>query len=176
MSVGNTIIPEAVVWHREILFINVSVLFYTELKTKGKRRREKRRAFTIRSSSPSVLSSLPSLAAVCHLSLYEHEEETEELRFEDETPMNVGAAEDAHNQMLELQSQPTPEGNQPLSEDEICDQSTQKEIGLQAKLNEALERIEMQDRNHQALASQVERKQKLIEDFARAQQGPSHDL
>uniref|UniRef100_A0A9I9E903 CACTA en-spm transposon protein n=1 Tax=Cucumis melo TaxID=3656 RepID=A0A9I9E903_CUCME len=32
------------------------------------------------------------------------------------------AAEDAHNQMLELQSQPTPEGSQPLSEDEICDQ------------------------------------------------------
>ncbi|TYK05628.1 CACTA en-spm transposon protein [Cucumis melo var. makuwa] len=30
--------------------------------------------------------------------------------------------EDAHNQMLELQSQPTPEGSQPLSEDEICDQ------------------------------------------------------
>ncbi|KAA0032062.1 CACTA en-spm transposon protein [Cucumis melo var. makuwa] len=32
------------------------------------------------------------------------------------------AAEDAYNQMLELQSQPTPEGSQPLSEDEICDQ------------------------------------------------------
>uniref|UniRef100_A0A9I9EGG5 CACTA en-spm transposon protein n=1 Tax=Cucumis melo TaxID=3656 RepID=A0A9I9EGG5_CUCME len=32
------------------------------------------------------------------------------------------AAEDAHNQMLELQSQPIPEGSQPLSEDEICDQ------------------------------------------------------
>ncbi|KAA0065572.1 uncharacterized protein E6C27_scaffold90G00100 [Cucumis melo var. makuwa] len=32
------------------------------------------------------------------------------------------AAEDAHNQMLELQSQPTPEVTQPLSEDEICDQ------------------------------------------------------
>ncbi|TYK14129.1 CACTA en-spm transposon protein [Cucumis melo var. makuwa] len=32
------------------------------------------------------------------------------------------AAEDAHNQMLKLQSQPTPEGSQPLSEDEICDQ------------------------------------------------------
>ncbi|KAA0067969.1 CACTA en-spm transposon protein [Cucumis melo var. makuwa] len=31
-------------------------------------------------------------------------------------------AEDANNQMLELQSQPTPEGSQPLSEDEICDQ------------------------------------------------------
>uniref|UniRef100_A0A9I9E8I5 CACTA en-spm transposon protein n=1 Tax=Cucumis melo TaxID=3656 RepID=A0A9I9E8I5_CUCME len=32
------------------------------------------------------------------------------------------AAEDAHNQMLELQSQPTLEGSQPFSEDEICDQ------------------------------------------------------
>ncbi|TYK25956.1 CACTA en-spm transposon protein [Cucumis melo var. makuwa] len=56
-----------------------------------------------------------------------------------------------------------------------CSQSTQKEIELQAKLNEALERIEVQDRNHEALASQVERMQKLIEDFTRAQQGPPHD-
>ncbi|XP_050942276.1 uncharacterized protein LOC127149923 [Cucumis melo] len=120
------------------------------------------------------------------------------------------AAEDAHNQMLELQSQPTPEGSQPLSEDEICDQvlgrrpgyskrlgwgpkpkarrtasasssstscsqSTQKEIELQAKLHEALERIEVQDRNHQALASQVEAMKKMIEDLTRAQQGPPHD-
>ncbi|KAA0033296.1 CACTA en-spm transposon protein [Cucumis melo var. makuwa] len=120
------------------------------------------------------------------------------------------AAEDAHNQILELQSQPTPEGSQPLSEDEICDQvlgrrpdyskglgwgpkpkarrtasasssstscsqSTQKEIELQAKLHEALERIEVQDRNHQALASQVEAMKKMIEDLTRAQQGPPHD-
>ncbi|KAA0056994.1 CACTA en-spm transposon protein [Cucumis melo var. makuwa] len=120
------------------------------------------------------------------------------------------AAEDAHNQMLELQSQPTPEGSQPLSEDEICDQvlgrrpgyskglgwgpkpkarrtasasssstscsqSTQKEIELQAKLHEALERIEVQDRNHQALASQVEAMKKMIEDLTHAQQGPPHD-
>ncbi|TYK16353.1 CACTA en-spm transposon protein [Cucumis melo var. makuwa] len=120
------------------------------------------------------------------------------------------AVEDAHNQMLELQSQPTPEGSQPLSEDEICDQvlgrrpgyskglgwgpkpkarrtasasssstscsqSTQKEIELQAKLHEALERIEVQDRNHQALASQVEAMKKIIEDLTRAQQGPPHD-
>ncbi|KAA0044880.1 CACTA en-spm transposon protein [Cucumis melo var. makuwa] len=120
------------------------------------------------------------------------------------------AAEDAHNQMLELQSQPTPEGSQPLSEDEICDQvlgrrpgyskglgwgpkskarrtasasssstscsqSTEKEIELQAKLHEALERIEVQDRNHQALASQVEAMKKMIEELTRAQQGPLHD-
>ncbi|TYK08940.1 CACTA en-spm transposon protein [Cucumis melo var. makuwa] len=120
------------------------------------------------------------------------------------------AAEDAHNQMLELQSQPTPEGSQPLSEDEICDQvlgrrpdyskglgwgpkpkarrtasasssstscsqSTQKEIELQAKLHEALKWIEVQDRNHQALASQVEAMKKMIEDLTRAQQGPPHD-
>ncbi|KAA0045389.1 CACTA en-spm transposon protein [Cucumis melo var. makuwa] len=32
------------------------------------------------------------------------------------------AIEDVQNQMLELQSQPTPEDSQPLSEDEICDQ------------------------------------------------------
>ncbi|KAA0048279.1 CACTA en-spm transposon protein [Cucumis melo var. makuwa] len=120
------------------------------------------------------------------------------------------AAEDAHNQMLEIQSQPTPEGSQPLSEDEICDQvlgrrlgylkglgwgpkpkarrtasasslstscsqSTEKEIELQAKLHEALERIEVQDRNHQALASQVESMKKMIEELTRAQQGPPHD-
>ncbi|KAA0062346.1 CACTA en-spm transposon protein [Cucumis melo var. makuwa] len=120
------------------------------------------------------------------------------------------AAEDAHNQMLELQSQPTLEGNQPLSEDEICDQvlgrrpgyskglgwgpkpkahrtasasssstscspSTEKEIKLQAKLHEALERIEVQDRNHQALASQVKSMKKMIEELTRAQQGPPHD-
>ncbi|KAA0062463.1 CACTA en-spm transposon protein [Cucumis melo var. makuwa] len=61
------------------------------------------------------------------------------------------------NQMLELQSQPTLEGSQPLSEDEICDQ------------------VFVQDRNHQALASQVERMPKMIEDFTHAQHGPPHD-
>ncbi|TYK11883.1 CACTA en-spm transposon protein [Cucumis melo var. makuwa] len=39
------------------------------------------------------------------------------------------AAEDAHNQMLELQSQPTLEGSQPLSEDEICDQVLGRRLG-----------------------------------------------
>ncbi|KAA0032412.1 CACTA en-spm transposon protein [Cucumis melo var. makuwa] len=57
-----------------------------------------------------------------------------------------------------------------------CSQSTQKEIELQAKLHEALEQIEVQDRNHQALASQVEAMKKMIEDLTRAQQGPPHDL
>ncbi|KAA0050852.1 uncharacterized protein E6C27_scaffold404G001210 [Cucumis melo var. makuwa] len=56
-----------------------------------------------------------------------------------------------------------------------CSQYTQKEIELQAKLHEALERIEVQDRNHQALASQVEAMKKMIEDLTRAQQGPPHD-
>ncbi|KAA0054862.1 zinc finger protein ZPR1-like protein [Cucumis melo var. makuwa] len=114
------------------------------------------------------------------------------------------------NQILKLQSQPTPEGSQPLSEDEICDQvlgrrpsyskglgwgpklkahktvsasssltscsqSTEKEIELQAKLHEVLERIEVQDRNHQALASQVESMKKMIEELTCAQQGPPHD-
>ena len=112
--------------------------------------------------------------------------------------------------MLELQSQPTPEGSQPLSEDKICDQvlgrrpgyskglgwgpkpkarrtasasssstscsqSTEKEIKVQAKLHEALEWIELQYINHQALASQVERMPKMIEDFTCAQQRPAHD-
>ncbi|TYJ96442.1 CACTA en-spm transposon protein [Cucumis melo var. makuwa] len=39
------------------------------------------------------------------------------------------AAEDAHNQMLELQFQPTPEGSQPLSKDEICDQVLGRQPG-----------------------------------------------
>ncbi|TYK04723.1 zinc finger protein ZPR1-like protein [Cucumis melo var. makuwa] len=112
--------------------------------------------------------------------------------------------------MLELQSQPTPEGSQPLSKDEICDPvlgrrpgyskglgwgpkpkarrtasasssstscspSIEKEIELQAKLHEALERIEVQDRNHQALASQVESTKKMIEELTHAQREPPHD-
>ncbi|KAA0050066.1 CACTA en-spm transposon protein [Cucumis melo var. makuwa] len=98
------------------------------------------------------------------------------------------AAEDAHNQMLELQSQPTqrvvshslriryaircwvddqatqkafgwgpkPKARRTASASSLstsCSQSTEKEIELQAKLHEALERIEVQDKNHQALAS-----------------------
>ncbi|KAA0038852.1 CACTA en-spm transposon protein [Cucumis melo var. makuwa] len=56
-----------------------------------------------------------------------------------------------------------------------CSQSTQKEIELQAKLHEALERIEVQDRNHQALVSKVESMKKMIEELTRAQQGLPHD-
>ncbi|KAA0060035.1 CACTA en-spm transposon protein [Cucumis melo var. makuwa] len=56
-----------------------------------------------------------------------------------------------------------------------CSQSTEKEIELQAKLQEVLKRIEVQDRNHQALVSQVESMKKMIEEFTRAQQGPPHD-
>ncbi|KAA0042253.1 hypothetical protein E6C27_scaffold824G00340 [Cucumis melo var. makuwa] len=54
-------------------------------------------------------------------------------------------------------------------------QSTEKEIELQAKLHEALERIEVQDRSHQALASQVKSMKKTIEEQTRAQQRPPHD-
>ncbi|KAA0034950.1 CACTA en-spm transposon protein [Cucumis melo var. makuwa] len=39
------------------------------------------------------------------------------------------AVEDLHNQILELQSQPTPEGSQQLSEDEICDQVLDRQPG-----------------------------------------------
>ncbi|TYK11874.1 zinc finger protein ZPR1-like protein [Cucumis melo var. makuwa] len=56
-----------------------------------------------------------------------------------------------------------------------CPQSIEKEIELQAKLNETLERIEVQDRNHQAVASEVEQMRKLIQDLTRTQQGPPHD-
>ncbi|KAA0053998.1 CACTA en-spm transposon protein [Cucumis melo var. makuwa] len=119
-------------------------------------------------------------------------------------------AEDAHNQMLELQSQLPPEDSRLLSGDEICDlvlgrrpgylkgfgwgpkpkvcktmsasssttscpQSTEKEIELQAKLNEALEQIEVQYRNYQALSSKVQQMRKLIQDLTQAQQGPPHN-
>uniref|UniRef100_A0A9I9EA57 Uncharacterized protein n=1 Tax=Cucumis melo TaxID=3656 RepID=A0A9I9EA57_CUCME len=64
MSVENTLIPNAVKV--------ISRRF--QLKTKGKGRREKRRFVAIRSSPPSVQSSLPALVAVrrrsatvCHL-------------------------------------------------------------------------------------------------------------
>ncbi|KAA0037643.1 NBS-LRR type resistance protein [Cucumis melo var. makuwa] len=56
--------------------------------------------------------------------------------------------------------------------------SPQKEIQLQAKLDEALERIERieeQTRNHQTLALKVEQMRKLIQDMTWAQQGPPHD-
>ncbi|KAA0040862.1 CACTA en-spm transposon protein [Cucumis melo var. makuwa] len=116
-----------------------------------------------------------------------------------------------NNQMLELQSQPTVEGSQPFSEDEICDQvlgrrpgyskglgwgpkpkarkmmsassfttscfqsATKREIQILAKLDQALERIELQDRNFQALALEMEQIRKLIQDMTRAQQGQPHD-
>ncbi|TYK11144.1 zinc finger protein ZPR1-like protein [Cucumis melo var. makuwa] len=89
--------------------------------------------------------------------------------------------------MLELQSKPTPEGSQPLLEDDICDQvlgrrpDYSKGLGWGPKpkacrMTSASSTLtSLQDRNHQVLASQVERMQKLIEDFTRAQQGPPHD-
>ncbi|KAA0058928.1 CACTA en-spm transposon protein [Cucumis melo var. makuwa] len=103
-----------------------------------------------------------------------------------------------NNKMLKLQSQPTLEGSQPLSGNEICDQvvrkrpgyskdlgwgskpkarkttsasssttscsqsATEREIKIQAKLVQALERIELQDRNFQVLASEMEQTRKLI--------------
>ncbi|KAA0040185.1 uncharacterized protein E6C27_scaffold118G00210 [Cucumis melo var. makuwa] len=59
-----------------------------------------------------------------------------------------------------------------------CLQSTEREIQLQAKLDEALEwieHIEEHTRNHQALASEVEQMRKLIQDMTWAQQGPPHN-
>ncbi|KAA0051501.1 NBS-LRR type resistance protein [Cucumis melo var. makuwa] len=93
------------------------------------------------------------------------------------------AAEDAHNQMLELQSQPT---QRVVSHSLrmryaircwIDDQATQKALVEDPSQRPAGRRVRavLQDRNHQALASQVERMQTLIEEFTRAQQGPPHD-
>ncbi|KAA0065683.1 CACTA en-spm transposon protein [Cucumis melo var. makuwa] len=44
-----------------------------------------------------------------------------------------------------------------------------------AKLDQAMQQIEEQIRNHNALVSEVERMRKLIEDMTRAQQGSLHD-
>ncbi|TYK31697.1 CACTA en-spm transposon protein [Cucumis melo var. makuwa] len=85
------------------------------------------------------------------------------------------AAEDAHNQMLELQSQPTLEDSQPFFGDEIC------EIILDAK--EMIERqqvklekdkcmIEEQRRTSELLTSQVEEMKKMVEGKIRTQKGP----
>ncbi|TYK31653.1 CACTA en-spm transposon protein [Cucumis melo var. makuwa] len=84
------------------------------------------------------------------------------------------ATENAHIQMLELQFQPILEGTQPLSRDEICEKST-VELQLQAKLDQAMQWIEEQTKNHYALTSKVERIRKIIKDMSRAQQGPPHD-
>uniref|UniRef100_A0A9I9EAB6 CACTA en-spm transposon protein n=1 Tax=Cucumis melo TaxID=3656 RepID=A0A9I9EAB6_CUCME len=111
-------------------------------------------------------------------------------------------AEGAHNQMLELQSQSTLKGSQPLSGDEICETvlgrqlSYSKGLGWGPKLKackmmsassftmscpqsivelQAMQWIEEQTRNHKTLVSEVEQMRKLIEDMTRAQQGPPHD-
>ena len=57
-----------------------------------------------------------------------------------------------------------------------CSQlATEREIQIQAKLDQALERIELQDRNFQALALEIEQMRKLIHDMTQAQQGQPHD-
>ncbi|KAA0051366.1 CACTA en-spm transposon protein [Cucumis melo var. makuwa] len=49
------------------------------------------------------------------------------------------------------------------------------ELQLQAKLDQAMQRIEEHTRNHKVLVSEVEQMRKLIKDITRAQQGPPHD-
>ncbi|KAA0052812.1 uncharacterized protein E6C27_scaffold773G00030 [Cucumis melo var. makuwa] len=53
--------------------------------------------------------------------------------------------------------------------------ATKREIQIRVKLDQALERIEVQDRNYQVLASEMEQMRKLIQDMTRAQQGPPYD-
>ncbi|TYK22460.1 zinc finger protein ZPR1-like protein [Cucumis melo var. makuwa] len=84
--------------------------------------------------------------------------------------------------MLEFQSQLTSEGSQSLSGNEICDQVLGRRPGYLKGLGwgpkpkaRKTTSAHMQDRNHVALASQVERMQKLIEDLTQAQQGAPHD-
>ncbi|KAA0048542.1 CACTA en-spm transposon protein [Cucumis melo var. makuwa] len=55
-----------------------------------------------------------------------------------------------------------------------CLQST-VQLQLQAKLDQANQRIEEQTRNYDALVLEVEQLQKLIEDMNRTQQGQPHD-
>ncbi|KAA0041988.1 NBS-LRR type resistance protein [Cucumis melo var. makuwa] len=49
------------------------------------------------------------------------------------------------------------------------------ELQLQAKFDQAMQQIEEQTRNHEALVSEVERMRKLIDDMTREQQGPLYD-
>ncbi|TYK24210.1 CACTA en-spm transposon protein [Cucumis melo var. makuwa] len=56
----------------------------------------------------------------------------------------------------------------------LCSQSI-VELQLRAPLDQAMQQIEEQTRNHDALASEVERMRKLIEDMSRVLQGPPHD-
>ncbi|KAA0038444.1 CACTA en-spm transposon protein [Cucumis melo var. makuwa] len=149
---------------------------------------------------------------VCCLKHFQKYSDPEEARANLPNTL-VGRDEDWHflyDHYINRAFQPTLEGSQPFSKDEICDQvlgrrpgyskglgwgpkpkarrtasasnsstsyspSTKKEIELQVKLHEALERIEVQDRNHQALASQVESMKKIIEELTHAQQEPPHD-
>ncbi|KAA0040682.1 uncharacterized protein E5676_scaffold534G00180 [Cucumis melo var. makuwa] len=57
-----------------------------------------------------------------------------------------------------------------------CSQSIiERQIQIKAKLDQALEWVELQDRNYQALASEMKQMRKLIENMTRAQEGPPHD-
>ncbi|KAA0063986.1 uncharacterized protein E5676_scaffold1415G00020 [Cucumis melo var. makuwa] len=57
-----------------------------------------------------------------------------------------------------------------------CSQSaTEREIQIQVKCDQALEQIELQDRNYQALALEMEQMRKMIQDMTRTQQRPPHD-
>ncbi|TYK03072.1 gamma-aminobutyrate transaminase POP2 [Cucumis melo var. makuwa] len=55
----------------------------------------------------------------------------------------------------------------------LCDYYMSR--AFQAKLDQVMQRIEEQTRNHEALVSEVEQMRKLIEDMTRAQQGLPHD-
>ncbi|KAA0049891.1 CACTA en-spm transposon protein [Cucumis melo var. makuwa] len=60
---------------------------------------------------------------VCYLRFVEHQmlSTFKEFRGDCHRTFVSQAAEDAHNQIMELQSQPTLEGSEPLSRDEICE-------------------------------------------------------
>ncbi|TYK18447.1 CACTA en-spm transposon protein [Cucumis melo var. makuwa] len=156
-----------------------------------------------------------SLTIVVAGSSYFYNDSTSSLREKGSRPIGWSCSENTRsswdvrvagrrgcNQMLKLQSQPTLEGSQPLSEDEICDQVLGRRPGYSKGLgwgpkpktcrtmsasssstscSQSTEKeIELQAklheaRNHQALASQVETMKKMIEELTRAQQGPLHD-
>ncbi|KAA0041762.1 CACTA en-spm transposon protein [Cucumis melo var. makuwa] len=58
----------------------------------------------------------------------------QEIHVRVETFVSQGV-EDAYNQMLKLQSQPTPEGSQPLSRDKICDHVLDRRYGYSKGLS-----------------------------------------
>ncbi|TYJ99807.1 CACTA en-spm transposon protein [Cucumis melo var. makuwa] len=91
------------------------------------------------------------------------------------TESNAGTLIPAYPEDLGWGPKPKTRKTSASSSSTSFSQFIEKEIQLQAKLDQALKQIQEQTRNHQALVSEVEQMRKLIQDMTRAQQGPPHD-